>query len=138
MKKHSFTLSVTLPASPDVVFAALVDAKHILRWCGQEGRVSSSVGGKFDMFDGWVKGIVLAYEPGKRLSYTWLPGEWPENAEASLVTYRFTKAGSNTRVSLRHSKLPNAHEAKNHKRGWKEFVFDPLKEYLLSITRRCR
>ena len=43
MKTSSFKLSVTIPAKPDEVYAALTDSKRIAQWCGQKGTVSSKV-----------------------------------------------------------------------------------------------
>jgi len=129
MKTSSIKLTVTIPAKPDEVFAALTDSKLIARWCGQKGTVSSKVGGKFEMFDGWVKGKVLESKPGKTLSYTWLPGDWQESDEESVVKYTFAPSGKGTKIVLEHSHFPNETEKKNHKSGWKEFVLDPLKSH---------
>ncbi len=129
MKTSSFTLTVGIPANPADVFEALTESKLIARWCGQKGSVSRKVGGKFEMFDGWVKGKVLEFKPGKSLIYTWLPGDWPEFQEESVVKYTFTATGKGTKIVLQHSNFPNETEKKNHKKGWKEFVFDPLKRH---------
>ena len=129
LKSKSIKISVTLPVSPDEVFLALTDKKLIARWCGQRGKIAPRVGGKIEMFDGWVKGKVRTYKPGESLAYTWLPGDWPADAEESLVTYSLTKSGSGTTVNLTHSHFPNPTELKNHKKGWTEYVFDPLKKY---------
>lgn len=129
MKPSSFKLTITIPAKPGEVFAALTDSKLIARWCGQKGTVSSKVGGKFEMFDGWVKGKVLEFQPGKSLVYTWLPGDWPEFNEESVVKCTFAPSGKGTKLVLEHSNFPNETEKKNHKSGWKEFVFHPLRKY---------
>lgn len=129
MKTSSIKITVTIPAKPDEVFTALTDSKLIARWCGQQGTVSSKVGGKFEMFDGWVKGKVLEIKPGKKLSYTWLPSDWKESDEESVVKYTFAPSGKGTKVVLEHSNFPNETEKKNTRSGWKEFVFDPLKQH---------
>src|SRR3990172_373942 len=131
-KSESFQITVLLPAGPREVFRALTDAKVLSQWSGQRGKVEPRVGGRVEMFDGWVKGRVRIFKPDESLSYTWLPGDWPNGAEASLVTYSLTKSRSGTKVRLTHSNFPNPKELKNHKNGWTEYVFDPLKEYLSS------
>ena len=129
MKALRVKLAVTIAATPDEVFAALTDAKSIAQWSGQKGKVASKIGGAFELFDGWVKGKVLEFKPGKSLIYTWLPGDWPEFQEESVVKYTFTATGKGTKIVLQHSNFPNETEKKNHKKGWKEFVFDPLKRH---------
>ena len=128
-KKPSISMNVTIKAAPGEVFAALTNSKVILEWCGQKGNVEPKIGGKFEMFDGWVKGKVLAYEPGRSLAYTWHPAEWQKEWDASIVTYALTKTKSGTKISLKHSGFPNEQEMKSHHSGWDKHVFEPLKEF---------
>ena len=128
-KKPSISMNVTIKAAPEDIFAALTNSKIILEWCGQKGNVEAKIGGKFEMFDGWVKGKVLAYEPGRSLAYTWHPAEWQKEWDASIVTYALTKTKSGTKISLKHSGFPNEQEMKSHHSGWDKHVFEPLKEF---------
>jgi uncharacterized protein YndB with AHSA1/START domain len=130
MKSRHIRLSVLLPASPGKVFTALTDSRTISKWSGQKGRVEAKVGGKVEMFDGWVKGKVTEFKPGRSLAYTWLPGDWPEDSPESVVRYTFGAAKAGTNVTLVHSNFPNEAQKKSHKNGWLEFVFAPLKDYL--------
>ncbi len=132
MRSSTMRLVVVLPGEPDEVFAALTNTRIIAQWCGQKGKVEPKIGGKVEMFGGWVKGKVLKYKPGKGLAYTWQPGDWPADARESVVKYSFTPARGGTKVVLEHSGFPNGREKKNHKSGWMEFVFDPLKSHLSS------
>ena len=132
MKVKSFTISVSFPFSPEAVFAAFTNSRQIRAWSGQRGNVPSIIGGKMDLFDGWVKGIVLAYESGKRVSFTWKPSEWTKEEQASIVTCHFKPTKSGTKLTLKHSGFPNDGERESHKKGWTEFVFDPLNMYLTS------
>ena len=52
---------------------ALTNVRQIAAWSGQRAKVQPIIGGKMELFDGWVKGNILAYEIGKRLSFTWKP-----------------------------------------------------------------
>lgn len=129
-QKLSLNLSVTLGAKPNEVFKALTDSKAITQWCGQNGKVESKPGGKFEMFDGWVKGKVIKFRPGKSLAYSWTPEDWPSDAKASVVEYTLNATKTGTKITLKHSGFPNQKEMKNHKSGWTDYVFDPLKQYL--------
>jgi uncharacterized protein YndB with AHSA1/START domain len=129
MKALRLKIATTVAAKPDAVFAALTDAKIIGLWSGQKGRVASKIGGPFDMFDGWVKGKVLEFKPGKSLAYTWHTEDWTADTEPSVVRYTFVPVNEGTKIVLEHSNFPNEGEMKNHKSGWKENVFDPLKNH---------
>jgi uncharacterized protein YndB with AHSA1/START domain len=132
MKSSSFKISFSLAARPAEVFSALTDARQIAKWSGQKGKVTGKVGGKFEMFEGWVTGKVLVFKPGKSLSYTWVPGDWPKGSPESKVKYNLSASKSGTKVVLEHSGFPNAEQKKDHKSGWKEFVIDPLKNHFSS------
>lgn len=132
MKALSFTLTVSFPCSADEVFAALTQPRQIAAWSGQAGKVQPTIGGTMKLFDGWVKGIVLAYDPGKRLSFTWKPAEWVRESKSSLVTCSFTPAKNGSILTVTHAGFPNHSELQSHREGWREFVFDPLKVYLTS------
>jgi uncharacterized protein YndB with AHSA1/START domain len=129
MKSLRLKMATTIAAKPDAVFAALTDAKAIGQWSGQKGKVATKIGGAFEMFDGWVKGKVLEYKPGKCLAYTWHTEDWTADTQDSIVRYTFSPAKEGTRIVLEHSNFPNESEMKSHKSGWKEHVFDPLKEH---------
>jgi len=132
MEAKSFTISASFPFSSEAVFTALTNARQIAVWSSQSGKVQPTIGGKIELFDGWVKGTVLAYESGKRLSFTWKPSEWAKEKQASIVTCHFKPTKTGTKLTLKHSGFPNDRELQNHKEGWTEFVFDPLKIYLTS------
>jgi uncharacterized protein YndB with AHSA1/START domain len=129
MKSRSIKLSVSVQAKPEDVFDALTDADKIAEWSGQKGRVASRIGGKFEMFDGWVKGKVTEFKPGKSLAYTWHTEDWTTDTESSIVRYTFAPVPTGTKITLEHSNFPNESEMKSHKNGWKEHVFNPLKKY---------
>jgi activator of HSP90 ATPase len=132
MRTKSFTISESFPFSSEAVFMALTNAQQITAWSGQRGKIQPTIGGKMELFDGWVKGIVLAFELGKQLSFTWKPKEWVKENQASIVTFHFKQTKVGTRLTLKHSGFPNDGEMQSHKVGWTEFVFDPLKMYLTS------
>jgi uncharacterized protein YndB with AHSA1/START domain len=132
MKVKSFTISASFSFSSEEVFTALTHARQIAAWSGQAGKVQPTIGGKIELFDGWVKGIVLAYESGKRLSFTWKPAEWAKESQSSIVTCNFKSTKTGSKLILKHRGFPNDSELQSHKAGWTEFVFDPLKMYLTS------
>ncbi len=125
-------MSVSIKAKPSEVFHALTDSKTILKWSGQRGKAEAKIGGKFELFDGWVKGKVLAFQKAKKLSYTWHPEDWDETAEASIVRYTFSATKDGTKIVLKHSGFPDEQAKKEHQGGWTKHVFAPLKGFFES------
>ena len=131
-KGFAFTLTWIIYATPEEVFKALTTPKIIEEWTGDKAVLEPKVNGAFAMFGDWVKGKVLAYEPGKKLSYSWKPNDWNNHkAEASVVTYLFEKDAAGTKLTLTHSGFPNIKESENHKTGWVDNVFEPLNDYFV-------
>ena len=128
-KARPIAMTATVNATPSEVFAALTDSKTIHKWSGQKGMVQAKVGGKFEFFDGWVKGKVLAYKRGKAVSYTWHTADWEKQITPSVVQFTLSPSKSGTKISLKHSGLPDEKSRNEHQGGWTEFVFDPLKEF---------
>ena len=83
--KFSLKLDYLVYANPDQVFEALTNPGIISTWGGGFSVVEEKVGGVFELFDGWVKGEVTIYEPGKELGYTWRPEVWSKNTIPSKV-----------------------------------------------------
>jgi uncharacterized protein YndB with AHSA1/START domain len=129
MRSLRLKMATTFAAKPAAVFTALTDAKAIGLWSGQKGKVGTKIGGAFEMFDGWVKGKVLEYKPGKCVSFTWHTEDWTADTQDSIVRYTLVPARQGTKLILEHSNFPNESEMQSHKSGWKEHVFDPLKEH---------
>lgn len=118
-------------ATPEEVFEALTDSGIIAAWGGGLAVVENKVGGVFELFDGWVKGVVTAYEPGKTLGYTWKPDEWKKSIKPSEVTMKFRKTAAGTQVILEHTNFPNQEESDKHASGWIDYVFDPMNDYFV-------
>ena len=127
-------LVFTLSAKPARVMQLLTDAALIRRWSGEEGIAEKIVGGRFEMFDGWVTGKVLKVSEHE-LAYTWKSGDWDEDAAISEVHYLLKADEAGTKVTVKHTNLPSEKERDSHKAGWTDFFFDPLEDYILIIDK---
>ncbi|MEO5571737.1 MAG: SRPBCC domain-containing protein [Bacteroidia bacterium] len=131
-KKFSFKLKYIVYATPEIVFDALTKTSIIKKWSDAKGKVSEKEGGEFELFDEWVTGKVLIYNPGKKLSYSWKPSEWDKKTVPSMVTYTFNPHKAGTEIILEHTDFPSLEESNKHKDGWIDFVFEPLNDYFTS------
>lgn len=122
--------TATLPAPPEAVYHALMDARTHSRFTGRPARIGPGVGDPFTAYDGYIDGLNLALEPGKRIIQSWRAREdgWPDD-HYSQVSYTLAPAGKGTRVMLQHERVPTE-LADSLRKGWKEHYWEPLKAML--------
>lgn len=131
---HAFPIQVkyVIYAEPEKVFEALTKEGLISGWCDGGGKVGAAPGDAIELFGDWVKGEVVMNDRKKlKLSYTWKPAEWDPKTPASLVSFEFKKHAAGTEVLVDHSGFPSRKEADDHKRGWVDYVFEPLNDFLV-------
>ena len=127
-------LEFILSGKPARVMELLTDPVLIRKWSGGAAILENKVGGRFEMFDGWVKGTVL--KTGKNeLAYTWKTSEWLEETKPTEVHYLLKEDEAGTKVILHHTGFPDEEEMKSHKSGWTDFFFDPMEDFILIIDK---
>jgi uncharacterized protein YndB with AHSA1/START domain len=129
MPTDTIELSHLLPATPERIFAAWLDAAEHAAMTGSPATVESAeVGGRFTAWDGYIDGSHLALEPGVRILQSWRSHDFPADALDSLLEVRLEPAPGGTRVTLRHSDLPEG-QGPALLEGWVEFYFVPMGRY---------
>lgn len=128
---HSLKLERTYKQSPDKVWAAWTDPAAMRAWF-YPGDVSSVVVERFDVRKGGdvriqfgpgpmgtptAIGKIIDVVPGKRIAFTW-NWEGAPTMTDSIVTIEMVKAGSGTKVTLRHDGLPSRDVADHFGGGW--------------------
>jgi uncharacterized protein YndB with AHSA1/START domain len=131
---HDIHLEFVLSCKPKRAMQLLTDPVLIRKWSGGEAVVENVIGGRFEMFDGWVHGKILKLAPHE-LAYTWKASDWPEEAQPSEVHYLLKDDEAGTRVIVDHNGLPSEDEMKSHKSGWSDYFFDPLEDYILILDK---
>jgi uncharacterized protein YndB with AHSA1/START domain len=131
MADFIFKTTYVVYATPEEVFEAMTDPGIIGAWGGGMSVIEEKVGGHFELFDGWVKGEITHFIPGKELGYTWKPEEWDKRTKASNVLLKFMSHPAGTDVVLVHTGFPSQEEADKHGNGWIDFVFDPMNDYFV-------
>ena len=128
MKFATIKQTALIDASPLEVYEAYVDPKKHSAFTGQAATGTPRVGGRFTAGDGYIKGKYLELEKGKRILHEWKTTEWPEGYPPSLLELTLKAKGKKTELTMVHSKVPEE-QADYYAEGWKEFYWDPLKEY---------
>lgn len=142
-KDHrSIERQTEIDASPDAVFRALTDAAELTRWFPPEAHVTPGPGGEIRLvWDGHWDGrcAIRAWEPGKRLVYTWMETTAPPDVHTGgapaplLVDFVIEGRSGGTVLRLTHSGFgPDADWDAMYdgvRRGWL-FELSSLKYYL--------
>jgi activator of HSP90 ATPase len=128
MKVATIRQKILVPATPDAVYEAFVDAKKHSAFTGSKATGKAEVGGEFTAWDGYISGRNLELERGKRIVQEWETTEWPEGYPPSRLELTLKKTKGGTEISMVNSGVP-AEQAEDIKEGWTEFYWRPLKEY---------
>ena len=128
METKNIKQSVTIKASPNDVYEALMDQKKHAKFTKHKAIISRKVGGKFSAFDGYCGGVNLELVEGKKIVQSWRENDWPEN-HFSTITFTFTKTPGGTKLFFTQTGIPENRE-EDLKKGWKDYYWAPMKAML--------
>ncbi|NUN70303.1 MAG: SRPBCC domain-containing protein [Bacteroidetes bacterium] len=128
MRTRTIRQTVTLPATPAAVYTLFLSSRSHAAFTGGSARINRTPGGRFSVFDGYATGRHVTLEPGRTIVQTWRAADWPDGAE-SLLSLSFQPVPNGCRLTMIHSGVP-ADFADAIADGWKEYYWNPLKEYL--------
>jgi activator of HSP90 ATPase len=126
--KTEFTLTVTINAKAEKIYEAYLSSEGHTAITGSPARVDGTVDGDLRAWDGYIQGMFLELEPGRRILQAWRTAEFPSDAEDSIVEILLEEIHGKTKLTLKHSNIPEG-QAEDYKTGWEDFYFKPMKEY---------
>lgn len=116
-----------IKASPERVWAALTDAALMAKWTGTLAHYEARAGGEYSLWDDYVGGHVLTFDPPGVLAQTWQPNNWA--IQDSVVTFTLSKARGGTQLALAHENVqPEDYDGTAN--GWDEFYIGAIKAML--------
>lgn len=122
--------TLTLKATPNDVYDALVNPVQHARFTGAAAKISAKVGTAFSLWDRSLTGIVVATERGRRLVLAWRSEGWPKG-HYSIAQFVFTKVRGGTRLTFEQFGIP-ASDYADIREGWKQYYWEPLRTYFES------
>lgn len=134
MKATTIKQKTLIPATPDEVYDAFMEAKKHSAFTGSKATSDPKVGGEFTAWDGYISGRNLELVKGKKIVQEWSTTDWPDKFPPSRLELTFKEAKGGTEISMIHSNVP-AEQADDLAEGWNEFYWKPMKEY---STKRAR
>jgi activator of HSP90 ATPase len=116
--------TVTLPATPSVVYRTIVDPKQHAKFSGHPARLVAKPGGRFSHYGGAREGYVLLLQKNRRVVLAWRANSWAKG-DYSIADFVLTKVSGGTRVEFTQSGVPTAART-SIASGWREHYWDPL------------
>ncbi|HET7144359.1 MAG TPA: SRPBCC domain-containing protein [Anaerolineales bacterium] len=126
--KDQYSLKVTINAKAKAIYEAWLSTDGHSAITGSPAKVDGTVNGDFSAWDGYIWGMFLELEPNRRILQAWRTGEFPAEAEDSIVEILLNEEHGKTKLTLNHSNVPEG-QAEGYKTGWKDFYFKPMKDY---------
>jgi uncharacterized protein YndB with AHSA1/START domain len=125
---YSFTLTTTIPASPQEVYEAWLDSLAHSEMTGGAATMSDVVGAEVSAWDSYITGRNIELVPGERIVQSWRTSEFGEEHEDSIITLTLEPVEGGTLLTLEHSNVPEEHRS-YEEGGWQENYFEPMVAY---------
>jgi len=127
---------LTIKASPQTIFAYLIDPAKFVEWMGTEVSLEPAPGGEFRVLCGGVNpsaGEFVEVVTNSKVVFTfgWDLPDHPIPAGSSLVEITLTPQGDSTLLRLVHRGLPDD-AVGDHLRGW-TYYLDRLEKVLNGV-----
>ena len=122
-------MTTVINASPRKVYAAWLDPRAHSAFTGSKATGGSRVGDAFTAWDGYILGVHLELEPGRRIVQSWRTSDFPPGSEDSRLEIVLLEVAGKTRLTLTQSNIPDG-QAEQYREGWEDFYFAPLAKFV--------
>ena len=134
---YTFTLTATIPATPEEIYQAWLDSLGHSEMTGGEASMSDQIGAEVSAWDGYISGRNLELIPGERIVQSWRTTEFGDEHEDSVITVVLEEVGDDTLLTLEHSNVPD--EQRSYEEGgWQSNYFEPMVAYFTERRGRSR
>jgi activator of HSP90 ATPase len=113
---------------PQEVYDALVDPRKHTEITGAKATGHAKAGAKFTAWDGYISGVHLKLEPGKRLIQEWATADWPKGVPPAQLEWTFAARPEGSEVNILLNGVPEE-LAEAYRIIWNDYYWDPLKQY---------
>jgi len=131
---YTFTLTTTIPASPNEIYQAWLDSLAHSEMTGGAANMSELLGAEVSAWDGYISGRNLELVPGERIVQSWRTSEFADEHGDSVITILLEDADEGTLLTLEHSNVPDEQRS-YEEAGWQENYFEPMVAYFTGRKR---
>lgn len=125
---YTFTLTSTIPATPQEIYEAWLDSIGHSEMTGAEAVMSDEVGAEVSAWDGYISGRNLELVPGERIVQSWRTTRFSDDHEDSIISVTLEPTEEGTLLTLVHSNVPDD-QTSYEEEGWQSQYFEPMQAY---------
>lgn len=124
----AFTLTETIPATPQQIYDAWLDSDGHSAMTGSAAQAARQEGAAFTAWGGYIGGRNLVLQPDRRIVQSWRTTRFtPADADSQIEVLLEPVAGG-TRLTLHHTNVPDGHSGYQDG-GWQDHYFEPMKRW---------
>lgn len=128
MESKKIEQEVFFKASPVEVYELYMDEKKHAEFSAAPAKISQEVGGEFSVYGDYATGKNIELVPNKKIVQSWRADDWPDG-HYSQLEIEFTAENGGTKLKFQQTGIP-AELVEDIKKGWQDFYWQPMKEYL--------
>jgi len=132
---EKLNMTTVINASARKVYTAWLDPREHSAFTGSKATGGSRVGDPFTAWDGYILGVHLELEPGRRIVQAWRTSDFPPGSEDSRLEIILVEVAGKTRLTLIQSNIPDG-QAEQYREGWEDFYFAPLAKFVAAQPAR--
>lgn len=132
---ENIRLSDIIPASPERVFTAWLDAKEHASMTGAGATDEGE--GRFTAWDGYISARTVSSVPHSKIVQAWRTTEFPEKTPDSTLTLHLEPVPEGTKLTLVHTRIPDG-QGESYEQGWRDHYFAPMKKHFDSPLEQVR
>lgn len=125
--KESFVLKEIFAAKPSEVYEAWLDSTKHSKMIDGEAECTSTLGGTFSIWEGYIVGSNLELIPNTSIIQSWRASEFKQTDEDSRLTIHLKEVNDGTEFILEHTHIPQGQT--QYKQGWLDYYLEPMKSY---------
>lgn len=126
---ENIRLTDIIPASPEAVYAAWLDAEQHSRMTNSPATDEGD--GRFTAGAGYIWGRTVSAVPHSKIVQAWRTKHFPADVTDSIVTVGFAPFEGGTQLTISHENIPDE-QAESYRDGWGANYFGPMKAYFAS------
>ncbi len=127
--RNSLKLFIVFPVNAKELYKAWLDSDTHSAFTGSPAKIDPVKGGKFTTWDGYISGPTIELVPGRKIIQTWRSTDFDAKDPDSTLEIQFEQHDrGSARLTILHSNLPER-LLEELRKGWKDFYFQPMKEY---------
>lgn len=124
---RTIKFELTLNASPQQVFDALMDSARHSAFTGGPAEIENRENGKFSLFNGMIGGLTTSMTPPNKIEQQWRAGNWEENYFSEIV-WELREDQNKTTLLFTQTGVPDEHY-ELIKSGWDNNYVAKLPRY---------